>query len=208
MKYCTECGHANTRQWIAQDQRMRYVCTSCRTTHYENPRVIVGCLVFWRDKLLLCRRAQNPALGQWIVPSGFLECGETLEEGAVRETFEEAGIALDPNRLELSSILNMPAISQIFVCFRIDLMDEPSIRPGPESLEVAFLSEVAIPEEQIAWSESMGGKPQRCFEEHRSGEFSIQLASLGADHGEGFKLREYKIRSVTSRGSNGFCNGT
>jgi len=61
----------------------------------------------------MCRRSQEPAIGQWVLPSGFLECGETLEQGAARETFEETGVSLDPNQLDLASIINITAIDQV-----------------------------------------------------------------------------------------------
>src|ERR1700692_4622421 len=106
MKYCSECGAAVARQWIHQDGRERYVCLSCDRVHCQNPRVIVSCVVAVGQRILMCRRSQEPARGQWVLPSGFLECGETLEQGAARETFEETGVSLDPNQLDLASIIN------------------------------------------------------------------------------------------------------
>jgi 8-oxo-dGTP pyrophosphatase MutT (NUDIX family) len=112
VRFCSECGHAIVHKWLVQEGRHRCVCGSCGVVHYENPRVIVGCIVCWLDKVLLCRRAENPARGQWIVPSGYLEHGETLEQGAARETFEEAGLILDPDQLDLYSVMNMTATGQ------------------------------------------------------------------------------------------------
>src|ERR1700691_1515353 len=104
MKFCSECGSPVRRQWIEKDGRDRNVCTSCGTTHYDNPRVIVCGIISWQDRLLMCRRAQDPARGQWTVPLGFLERGETLEEGVARETFEETGIIINPAARGLCSI--------------------------------------------------------------------------------------------------------
>ena len=132
MKYCSECGVPITLQWVASDRRARYVCASCGLTHYKNPRVLVSCVVCWGDKVLMCRRAQQPALGKWMVPSGFLECGETLEEGAARETLEETGVALDPTQLQLCSIMNMTIVDQVAITFRTVLTSEPLTRPGAE----------------------------------------------------------------------------
>ena len=196
MKFCSECGIAIVRTWVAEEGRERCICLSCGLTHYENPRVIVGCVVFWRDTILMCRRSQEPARGQWTVPSGFLECGETLEEGAARETFEETGVLIDPVRIDLCSIMNMTAIEQVAVSFRTELMTKPIIRPGPECLEVAFMTEQEIAKEQIAWRRSMGGGPQRLFNELRSGQFTIQLATIGSNQGVGFRSREYGIAST------------
>ena len=72
------------------DDRERYVCTSCDMVHYQNPRIIVGCLVTYEDQVMLCRRAIEPRSGLWTLPAGFMENGETAEAGALRETWEEA----------------------------------------------------------------------------------------------------------------------
>ena len=198
MKFCSECGLAIAPRWICQDKRERYFCPSCGTTHYQNPRIIVSCVVCWGDKVLLCRRSQDPARGQWNVPAGFLECGETLEEGAARETLEETGVIVDPRNLELHSVMNMTALEQVTIQFRVALTSKPEVRCGPECLDVAFMSQDEIPFDQVAWRASMGDRPQRFFDEMRSGRFSIQLISIASAEGHGFRSREYTIRSVNT----------
>jgi ADP-ribose pyrophosphatase YjhB (NUDIX family) len=197
MNYCSKCGLPISLKWIEHERRQRYACASCGITHYQNPTVIVGCLVCWNDKVLMCRRSEEPARGQWMVPSGFLECGETLEEGAARETLEETGVIVDPASLDLCSVMNMTAISQIAIAFRVRLMTIPQIRPGPECLEVAFLSEDEIPRDQFAWLTAMGTWPKRFFNELRSHDFTIQMMTIGSNEGIGFRLREYQIGTVT-----------
>ena len=194
MKYCKECGAAVARRWIDQDQRERYVCLSCGTVHYQNPVVIVGCIVSVGDKILMCRRAQEPGRGRWAPPAGYLECGETLQQGAARETYEETGLTIDPDRLELSGVINMPAIDQILVTFRTALETLPVLRPGAECLEVAFLSEHEVPEEDFAWRGLLGPVPARFFNELRSREVSINLITVGPSPGVGFSERDYKIQ--------------
>jgi ADP-ribose pyrophosphatase YjhB (NUDIX family) len=194
MKYCNECGAAVARRWIDHDERERYVCLSCGTVHYENPRVIVSCIVCFADKILMCRRAQEPGQGQWAPPAGFLECGETLQQGAARETYEETGVTVDPDRLDLSGVINLPGIDQILVTFRIDLEALPVLRPGGECLEVSFLSEHEVPPGGLAWRRLMGPAPARFFDELRSHDFSINLITVGPSPGVGFSERYYKIR--------------
>ena len=113
----------------------------------------------------MCRRSQEPARGQWVLPSGFLECGETLEQGAARETFEETGVSVDPSRLELSGIINITAIDQIVVAVRADLLTLPVLRPGAECLDAAFLSEHEVPEGDFAWRRLLGSVPGKFFDE-------------------------------------------
>ena len=157
-------------------------------------------MVCWGEKILLCQRADEPGRGKWLAPCGFLECGESLEEGAARETFEEAGIIVNPAELELHSVVNMTAISQVAIAFRVHLAEKPIIRPGPECLDAQFLGKHDIPAEKIAWHQSFGDGPVRFFEELRAGQFSIQLMTLGSDDGTGFKARRYRIDLASKPG--------
>ncbi len=148
----------------------------------------------------MCRRGQNPALGKWTVPSGFLECGETLEEGAARETVEETGVIVDPRHLELQAVINMVEIEQVAVAFRIEVATMPPVHPGPECLDAAFLAEEDIPPGDLAWQSYLGKSTRRWFREIRSREYSIYLGTLGSDQRLEFKSREYRIRSVKEIG--------
>jgi len=144
----------------------------------------------------MCRRAQEPARGKWSLPSGFLECGETLEVATARETFEETGVIIDPARLELYAVMNMPEIDQIAVSFRIELAAQPPPVAGPECLEVAFLSERDTLTRPVAWREFMGNSGTTFFGELRSRRFSIQLATIGSGTGAGYRARGYPIVST------------
>ena len=87
MKFCSTCGSGKLVTRIPEgDNVNRIVCDDCATIHYQNPRVVVGCLPEWEDKVLLCKRAIEPRYGLWTLPAGFLENGETVEQGAMRET--------------------------------------------------------------------------------------------------------------------------
>ena len=198
MKFCGECGAQFTREPNAGGAHRHYACVACGTTHYVNPRVVVSCIVCWDNRILLCRRAQDPARGQWTVPSGFLECGETLQEGAVRETLEETGVIVDAGRLELYSVTSMTAIEQVAVAFRVSVSADPEPHPGPECLDVAFKSEADLATIDFAWRRTMGDSLERLFRELRSGDFSIKVATLGSDQGIGFKARRYTIGSAHS----------
>ncbi|MEN9783598.1 MAG: hypothetical protein RJA24_941, partial [Pseudomonadota bacterium] len=75
MKFCSNCGAAVTLKIPAGDTLPRHVCDTCSTIHYQNPKMIVGCIAEWEDRILLCRRAIEPRLGLWTVPAGFMENG-------------------------------------------------------------------------------------------------------------------------------------
>ena len=132
------------------DNRERAVCESCERIHYENPRIITGCLPVWQDKILLCRRAIEPQVGMWTLPAGFMEQGESLGDGALRETLEEANanVQLGP----LFVVYSVIHISQVQVFFLAQLESEQCFSPGIETLETRLFSVNEIPWEEIAFS--------------------------------------------------------
>jgi len=148
MKYCSECGARTERAIPEGEDRERHVCRSCDTVHYQNPRNVVGCLIEDGDRILLCRRAIEPARGRWTPPAGFLEIGEGLVAGAVRETWEEArarAAVFAPH-----TYLDLPHIGQCHVFYRARLA-EPGFEAGPESLEVRWFEANELPWAELAF---------------------------------------------------------
>jgi ADP-ribose pyrophosphatase YjhB (NUDIX family) len=148
MKYCNRCGASVILSIPAGDDRPRYTCNSCGTIHYQNPRVVVGCIPEWEDKILFCQRAIEPRYGFWTLPAGFLENGETVSEGAKRETYEEAGAVV--HQLEPYGLYNICYVNQIYLMFRGGLVDL-TFTPGPESLAVRLFTAEEIPWDELAF---------------------------------------------------------
>ena len=167
MNYCNQCG-STVQQLIPEgDNFLRYVCASCGTIHYENPRMIVGCIPFLNDAVLLCKRAIEPRLGFWTLPCGFMENGETPEEGALRETQEEANANV--SLMRLFTVYSLPDMNQVHLFFLAHLNDT-NFFPGIESSETELFSEEKIPWEDIAFR-SVGFTLKQFFraENHKSG---------------------------------------
>ena len=99
MNYCSVCAAPVTLKVPAGDSLARHVCDACGAIHYRNPRLVVGALPEWEDRILLCRRAIEPRHGKWTLPAGFMENGETVADAALRETLEESG-----SRIELGEM--------------------------------------------------------------------------------------------------------
>src|ERR1700753_1531797 len=92
MKYCSACGAVNLQRTLPLgDIGIRYVWSTCTTIHYQNPNIVAACIATSAHRVLLCRRAIEPFRGLWTIPAGYLELGETVGEGARRETHGEAG---------------------------------------------------------------------------------------------------------------------
>ncbi len=150
MNYCSHCGSADIVYKIPEnDNFKRWVCLNCGKVFYENPRIIVGCLVTSRDKILLCKRAIQPQYGLWNLPAGFLENHERAEEGAKRETFEESKARVEI--VKLHALYNLPAVNQVYLHFLARFVESSRIGPTKESLEVCFFDPKDIPWKEIAF---------------------------------------------------------
>lgn len=124
------------------DDRPRRVCRGCGFVDYQNPKVLVGAVATKGGRVLLCRRAIEPARGAWTIPAGHLERGESAEEGALREAWEEARA-----ELEISGLLGVyTSVSEavVHVVYRARLA-AVGVAPGPESLEARLFAWRHIP---------------------------------------------------------------
>ena len=149
INYCSHCAAPISFGPVPDDERPRYHCSQCKTIHYQNPNVIVGCLPYWNNEVLLCKRAIEPRAGKWTLPAGFLEMGEKVEAGAKRETKEEANAKVEI--IQLFSVYNLPKVGQVYMMFLAELLDL-DFHPGKESLEVKLFKETDIPWDTIAFS--------------------------------------------------------
>jgi ADP-ribose pyrophosphatase YjhB (NUDIX family) len=148
MNFCSLCGNPVNLLVPEGDNRERHVCGHCDTIHYQNPRIIAGCIPTFDDKVLLCRRAIEPRLGLWTLPAGFMENGETTLQGALRECEEEANARI--NDPILSGVFDIPYINQVYMFYR-GIMSDSDFSPGAESLEVALFHEHEIPWDELAF---------------------------------------------------------
>ncbi len=161
------------------DNRPRLVCDHCGFIHYQNPKVVAGCIPEWYGKVLLCRRAIEPRSGYWTIPAGYMENGESAGQAAVRETQEEANAVVDG--LTLYGLYNLVTINQVYLIFRGQLRDA-SARAGDESLAVELFAEDHIPWGDLAFP-VVADVLRRYYRERRQGQFAVQSADvLPADH--------------------------
>lgn len=138
-----------TRSVPDGDTIERAVCTHCGFVSYENPKIVTGAVVVHAGQVLLCRRAIEPRPGFWTLPAGYMELNETVEEGALRETREEAEarIVLDG----ILAIYSIARIGQVQVFFRAQFDGPAHFAAGPESLEVALFAWQDIPWNELAF---------------------------------------------------------
>ena len=175
MKFCSHCGSAALEFRVPEgDTLPRYVCPVCTTIHYQNPKVVVGCLPECDGQVLLCKRAIEPRRGLWTLPAGFLENGETLIAGALRETMEEAGARVKDTTLY--TVISLPHINQIYVMFRGQLAG-PDFGAGPESLEVRLFTEDQVPWDELAFR-TIARTLRNYFLDRKLGAFPVHDSAL------------------------------
>lgn len=177
MNFCSHCGSDRLQfQVPAGDNRPRRVCQQCNTIHYSNPKIVAGCLPVWEDQVLLCRRAIAPRLGYWNVPGGYLENGESVEEGASREVWEEALAKVVD--LEIHTIYSIPHINQVYMHF-LGRLEKLEFGIGEESSEVQLFREDEIPWDEIAFTSSVFTL-KTYFADQQKGQRQVHLGSLSS----------------------------
>lgn len=172
MNFCSHCGKPLTRKVPPGDHLPRFVCTHCGAIHYQNPKLVVGCVPEWEGKVLLCRRAIDPRKGYWTLPAGFMENGETVEQAAARESREEA--LADVEILPPLALVSVPHINQVHLMFRAKLRGGRH-GVGAETSETALLAESEIPWPEIAFP-SVHYTLERFFADRRAGHFGFHTS--------------------------------
>lgn len=187
MKFCSQCGAPVSLSVPSGDNRLRHVCETCGTIHYQNPKIVAGCILEWQDQILLCRRAIEPRYGLWTLPAGFMENGESAVTAALREAREEANAVVEnPMLYGLYSLIH---VSQVYLMFRGQLTDGAA-SPGEESLEVRLFAEDEVPWDELAFTVVRETVCQY-LSESQSGVFSLHIGDIIRDPDHQFRIHRY-----------------
>ncbi|KAK6126853.1 hypothetical protein DH2020_039414 [Rehmannia glutinosa] len=148
INFCQSCGGATKHEIPDGEEKARAICTRCGKITYENPKMVVGCLIEHDNKILLCKRKIQPSYGLWTLPAGYMEIGESAAEGAIRETWEEANAEVEVQ--SPFAQLDIPLIGQTYMIFLAKLK-RPHFSPGPESSECELFALEDIPFDSLAF---------------------------------------------------------
>ncbi|HKY03160.1 MAG TPA: NUDIX hydrolase [Burkholderiales bacterium] len=176
MKFCSNCGATVMLRIPEGDTLPRHVCDACSSIHYLNPRMVVGCIPEWEDRILLCKRAIEPRYGYWTLPAGFMENGETVAQAAMRETLEEAHARVELH--PIYSMFSVPHVSQVHVFYRAKLLDL-DFGAGVESLEVKLFSEDEIPWDDLAFR-TVSTTLKHYYADRKAGSFGMHTGDIEA----------------------------
>lgn len=174
INYCCTCAAPISLRVPPGDSLPRHVCDACGAIHYRNPRMVVGSLPVYEDRILLCRRAIEPRRGCWTLPAGFMENQETIAEAATRETREEACARIELD--DLYTMISVPHINQVHVIYRARLLNA-EFAPGEESLEVALFDEASIPWDDIAFR-TIAMTLRHFFADRAAGRFGFHVEAI------------------------------
>jgi ADP-ribose pyrophosphatase YjhB (NUDIX family) len=149
MNFCSNCGHSPLEQkQPVGDNRARIICPKCAIVHYQNPKIVCGCLITYEDKILLGKREIEPRKGKWNVPAGFMENGETIKEGAAREVREEVRAKVEIQQLH--TVYNILHVNQMY-CLFLAKLTEPLFEAGDETADVRLFGLDEIPWDDLAF---------------------------------------------------------
>ena len=144
LEFCSNCGTKNKHGRI--DGVTRYHCLKCQTIHYENPKPTSTLICPHNETILLVKRGKSPGKGLWGLPGGFIERGETPEEGGRRELKEETNLAGDIERyIGNCSHYNTMWGDILLLGFIMKVKDINPLYPGDDAQEAKFFSIPAMP---------------------------------------------------------------
>jgi ADP-ribose pyrophosphatase YjhB (NUDIX family) len=143
LNFCSRCGARLRMGMVPGEERERLACDACGYIAYVNPRVVVTAIpVTDAGEVILLRRGIEPAYGSWAQPGGFLEVDETVNQAAIRETFEETGLIVEPG--EIVGLYSRLEAAVVAIVFEARIVGGTA-RTSVEALEVKAFDPAAIP---------------------------------------------------------------
>jgi ADP-ribose pyrophosphatase YjhB (NUDIX family) len=147
-RFCPQCGAGLHSRFIEEERQDRLVCSTCTFIFYQNPKIVVGVLPIHQGRVVLLRRGIEPRRGTWTFPAGYLELGETVEEGALRETWEECTLEV---RLDaLLNVYSRPQVGIVNIIYLATVLGGTPT-PNPEALEFGEFGPDDIPWDDLAF---------------------------------------------------------
>ena len=149
-RYCPRCAAPLVMRAERGRGPERPTCDKCGVVHYIDPKVAVGTIIrVHSDEIVLVRRAIEPGYGLWVFPGGYIDRGETLEDGARREALEECGL-----EVELEGLINAysyPGRTPIVLVYAAQMTGGTLHASDHESLEVRAFAPIDIPWGSLAF---------------------------------------------------------
>ena len=143
-QYCPVCGSELIYKTV--DDRQRKVCQRCGWIYYKNPISAVAAMVSDGDRLLLVKRDIEPYKGEWCVPGGFIEFGESLNDACLRELREETSITGVPGKVIGAHIQKSKIYGEVLIVGIEVIPDKNEPVPGDDARSADFIYFTDLPE--------------------------------------------------------------
>ena len=147
-RFCPHCGGQLVRKRLKNTEPERRVCSACAFIFYEDPKIAACTIPVVDNKVVLLKRAIEPSYGKWVFPGGFMDRGECVEEAAIRETWEEANLRVEIERL--LNVYSYPGQPTVVIVYLVNVVGG-QLKAMDETLEVATFAPAEIPWAELAF---------------------------------------------------------
>lgn len=149
LNFCSRCGASLRYGSVPGEDRQRLSCEACGHVVYVNPRLVVTTFpITDAGEIVLIRRGIEPGIGEWAQPGGFLEVDETVHQAAIRETWEETGLLVEPG--DLIGLYTRLEAAVVTIAFEARIVGGTPA-PTPEATEIRAYAPDAIPWSELAF---------------------------------------------------------
>ncbi len=148
-RFCPLCGGPLEKRLLKAGEPERLVCRACGFVFYLDPKVAVIALVPLQGGVVMVRRGIEPGYGRWVIPGGFVDLGEPVEEAVVRETLEETHLNIRVNRL--LNVYSYRGRQTVVLAYLTEYVSG-ELAAGDETLEARVFAPAEIPWDQIAFT--------------------------------------------------------
>ena len=131
-RFCPQCATALAPITLAEDggPKERLRCPACGYTHWNNPTPVLAAIIEYRGQVLLARNAAWPGK-MYALITGFMEAGETPEEGITREILEETSLVV--SALQLVGVYDFQRMNQVIIAYHA--VADGEVRLSPELVD-------------------------------------------------------------------------
>lgn len=147
-RFCPRCAGRLNLKLLKAGEPERLVCEQCEYVFFLDPKVAAGTIFAIEGKIVLARRAIEPAYGKWVFPGGFVDRGETIEAAALRETREE--VSVDVALGELLNVYSYQHTPVVVLVYAAEVIGGEPVA-ADECLEVHSYEPGKIPWDELAF---------------------------------------------------------
>jgi len=142
-RYCMRCGNATEERFLFE--RNRPVCPACGWIHFSDPKVAVEILVERDGEVLLVHRLNEPGMGMWSLPGGFMDADEEPARAAERECREETGLEVEVTRLlDVLSDREFTNSADVVIAYAARIVGG-ELQAGDDAGQAAFFPRADLP---------------------------------------------------------------